>query len=123
MKHVATVTCLAIMLFGTSSKAEEQMSMETSWANVPRCVGRIGKNATMTIKNAPLGTKFITATLTSETWELGGERVPLPDNGIVPEGAIHVMAPCEPGQYRWTINAEDARGRTLQTIQKNILFP
>jgi hypothetical protein len=96
MKRFAAVTCLAIMLFGTSSKAEEQMSMETSWDNVPRCVGRIGKNATMTIKNAPLGTKFITATQTSETMEFGGERIPLPDYGIVPEGAIHVMAPCAP---------------------------
>jgi hypothetical protein len=123
MKHSATITLFAFLLVCTSSKAEEKMSMETTWDNVPRCVGRIGRNAKMKIVNAPPGTKFITATLSSESWEFGGERVPYPENGIIPEGAIHVMAPCSPGTYRWTIDAEDSRGQVLRTIQTDIPFP
>jgi len=122
MERFATIA-VAILLFGSSSIAEGQMSMETSWENVPRCVGRIGRNATMTIKNAPLGTKFISAVLPSEAMEFGGGRVSLSANGIIPEGAIHAMAPCAPGKYRWTINAEDAPGQVLRTIHKDILFP
>jgi hypothetical protein len=122
MKRFATVNLLALLLLGTSSRAEEQMSMETSWENIPRCVGRTGKNAAMTIKNAPRGTKFISATLISVAMEMGGERVPLPENGIIPEGAVHTIAPCTPGTYRWTINAEDAQGRLLSTIQKNVVL-
>ena len=98
------------------------MSMETSWENVPRCVGRDGKNATMRIKDAPKGTKFISATLNFGDYELGGDRVPLQGNGTIPEGAMHLMAPCNPGTYRWIISAEDANGRVLGTIQKNIAF-
>ena len=89
MKRRLAATMLLMLYFVPSSRGEVQMSMETSWENVPRCSGRIGKNATMIIKNAPRGTKFINATLTSGWEEYGGERVPLPENGIIPEGAIH----------------------------------
>ena len=114
---------LAILLFATSSRAEGPMSLQTSWENIPRCVGRMGKNAAMTIKNAPRGTKSITATLTFGTAELGGESVPLAENGTIPLGAIHVIAPCSPGIYRWTVTAEDADGRVLTTVQKDMPFP
>jgi hypothetical protein len=123
MERFVAVMLLATLLSGTSSRAEGEMSMETSWDNVPRCVGRIGKNATMTIRNAPRGTKFISATLTFGTRELGGERIPFPDNGIIAEGAVHLMAPCPPGTYRWTISAEDAHGGVLGTVHKNMDFP
>jgi hypothetical protein len=123
MKRFATVMPLAILLFGTLSRAEEQMSMETTWDNVPQCVGRLGQNASMTITHAPRGTKFISAELTSGMMEMGGERVPFPENGVIPKGTVHTLAPCNPGTYRWTINAEDAQGRVLSTIQKNMLFP
>lgn len=77
----------------------------------------------MTIKNAPSGTKFIIATLSLGAYEMGGDRAPLRENGTIPEGALHLMAPCNAGTYRWTINAEDAYGRVLSTIQKNLAFP
>jgi hypothetical protein len=64
MKPFAAVI-LSVLLFSSSSKAEEGMSVETSWDHIPRCAGRLGKNATMKIRNAPRGTKFISATLTS----------------------------------------------------------
>jgi hypothetical protein len=118
-----TFTVLAILLFASWSNAAEQMSVETSWENVPRCIGRNGKNAKMIIKNAPHGTKFITATLKFGQMELGGDRAPVSENGIVAEGALHLMAPCTPGTYRWTISAEDAIGRVLSTIQKDAIFP
>jgi hypothetical protein len=114
---------LALLLSGSASRAEDAMSVETSWDHIPRCSGRLGKNATMIIKNAPRGTKFISATLTSGETEYGGERVPFPDNGIIPEGAIHILSPCTPGGYRWTINAEDVSGRILRTIKKDMSFP
>ena len=123
MKRLPPLMLLAIALFVTSSGAEEQMSMETSWENFPMCVGRLGKNGAMTIKHAPRGTKFITATLMFGPAELGGERVPLAESGIIPAGAIHFIAPCTPGIYRWTINAEDAEGRPLATIQKDMSLP
>jgi len=123
MQRFATGIVLSVFLVSAPASADEGMSMETSWENVPRCVGRIGKNATMMIKNAPRGTSFISATLTFGPMELGGERVPLAANGIVPEGAIHLMAPCTPGTYRWTIRAEDAHGRILGIVQTNAPFP
>jgi hypothetical protein len=83
----------------------------------------LGQNAEMRIINAPRGTKFISATLTLGAYEHGGDRVPLPNNGIVPEGAIHFTAPCAAGEYRWTINAEDVSGHVLGTIQKDLRFP
>jgi hypothetical protein len=122
VKRFAAVI-LSLLLFSTSSKAEEGMSIETSWDHIPRCAGRLGKNATMKIRNAPRGTKFISATLTSGEAEYGGDRVPLPENGIIPEGAIPMMSPCTPGTYRWTISAEDASGRILRTIKKDLPFP
>src|SRR5258707_7865 len=121
MNRFAAPIILALLLFGTSSRAEEQMSIETSWEHVPPSAGRMSNNATMIIKNAPRGTKFVNATLTSGATEYGGDHLPLPENGIIPEGAMHLMAPCTPGVYRWTITAEDASGRVLRTIQKDML--
>jgi len=122
MKRFAAVM-LSLFLFSTPSRAEEGMSIETSWDHGPRCAGGIGKNATMKIKNAPQGTKFISATLTSGETEYGGDRVPLPENGIIPEGAIRIISPCTPGTYRWTISAEDVSFRILRTIKKDLPFP
>jgi hypothetical protein len=124
MKHSAIAIVLSVLLFSTLSRADEGMSMETSWENVPRCVGRIAKNARMIIKNAPQGTKFIDATLRFGLIEMGGERVPFPETGIIPEGAIRLgEAPCNPGTYRWTIRAEDVQGHVLTAIQKDLPFP
>ena len=112
MKRFAAAI-LSLLLFSSSSKAEEGMSIETSWDHIPRCAGRLGKNATMKIRNAPRGTKFISATLTSGEAEFGGDRVPLPENGIIPEGAIPMMSPCTPGNYRWT---NKRRGRSARRL-------
>jgi hypothetical protein len=123
MKAFAVATILAVLQLVPLCRAEEPMSVETSWTNVPRCVGRIGKNPAMTIKNAPRGTKFINATLAFGDYALGGDRVLLRENGLIPEGTMQLMAPCVPGVYRWTIDAEDANGHVLATLQQNVDFP
>jgi hypothetical protein len=78
------VVLLATLLSGTSSRVEGEMSMETSWDNVPRCVGRIGKNATMTIRNAPRGTKFVSATLHMERGNWAASAYPFRKMGLLP---------------------------------------
>jgi hypothetical protein len=127
MNRFAASIVVSVLLFGNASRAGETMSMETSWENIPRCTGRVGaKNAKMIIKNAPRGTKFIDATLTqlspkSGLIEMGGDRVPLSETGIISEGAIRLgEAPCNPGVYRWIIRAEDAQGVVLGTVQKDV---
>ncbi|MET0532402.1 MAG: hypothetical protein ABW003_29480 [Microvirga sp.] len=110
---------------GMSPASAADMTLEFSWRGVEACRGG-GVSPALQVKNAPRGTRTFFFTLERilgrETRELGGSSVPFRADGQIPPGSVYTNAPCEPADYRWTVKALDATGRTIATASKAEFF-
>ena len=121
---------ILLSLWPVTSPAQAEMMLGYSWKGVQGCAGN-GVSPSFIVAGAPAGTRTLSFTLEMLAAgkidlvdnELGGSAVPFPSNGIVPAGAVYARGPCNPGQYRWSVAAHDARGVVLATARKANAFP
>jgi hypothetical protein len=103
--------------------AQDNMTLDFSWAGVPACEGRSVKNPAFIVRNAPNSTNRLVFSLYGKTFEYGGREVPYPANGNVQGGLFLTIGPCNPGDYTWKVEALDGHGKVVATAEKSRQFP
>jgi hypothetical protein len=93
-----------------------------TWAGVSSC-RTLSNSPAFTFVNIPKVAKSVSLVLTKGDRELGGQEIALPPTGVIPEGAIRMGAPCNPGIYRWTATLSSAAGETVAVVHKDSRFP
>jgi hypothetical protein len=98
------------------------MALEFSWRGAHGCV-TLFPNPEIRLRNVPAGSASVSLTLTQGAREMGGQDVPVPDNGIFPVGTIRTFGPCKPGLYEWTAVAKSSTGQVLSEAHQARFYP
>jgi hypothetical protein len=118
---IALVALLSMLC--SHAPAQDNMTLDFSWAGVPACEGRSVKNPGFILRNAPKSTSRLVFSLHGQTFEYGGREVPYPPNGNVQQGLFLTIGPCNSGDYTWKVEALDAHGNVVATAEKSRQFP
>lgn len=105
-----------------SGEAANSPNFSFSWTGVSPCKS-ITNGPAFKFVNIPKAAKRVLLVLDQGNREFGGQEVPLPSDGVLPEGAIKIVAPCVPGRYRWTATLKSSGGEALALIRKDSQFP
>ena len=114
----------------TSSPAGAQapaFSVDFSWEGTASCFDP--RSPPFTLSGVPAGTKrlsFAMKDLDAPSFPHGGGTVAFTGQPQVHRGAFSYQGPCPPsGQhtYQWTVEAQDAAGKTLATATVTKKFP
>jgi phosphatidylethanolamine-binding protein (PEBP) family uncharacterized protein len=116
-----------IPMLGMTVSAAGAMSLSFSWTGVSRCTS---SPPAFTLSNVPPGTSrlaFNMVDLNLPSFPHGGGTVSYQGGDQVAAGSFSYQGPCPPqGQqhnYRWTVKALDASGKTLATTSATGRFP
>jgi hypothetical protein len=110
----------------TSDDDRPPLSLRFSWTGIPACAT---VSPAFELGGVPADTKllsFMMTDLNMPTFHHGGSTVAYSGN-VVPRGAVTYTGPCPPsGQrhnYRWTVQALDAAGKSLGKGSADATFP
>ncbi len=112
----------AMLMVACSPALADPMTIDFSWQGAKGCI-TLFPNPEIRLRNVPPGGKLLLLTLEQGTREMGGQEIPLPENGILPPGAIRTFAPCRPAIYRWTAVVKSATGKVLAEAREARFYP
>ncbi len=128
MTRLAAV-CLAFVLSATAAWAEFRISFE--WGDIPLCnTGRPNTvdNPAFRVQGVPTGTETIEFRLIDldvPSYDHGGARLRMGQDGTVPSGLFTYRSPCPPGEvhtYEWRATAQGG-GQVLGTAAAQRRYP
>lgn len=128
-RHFAAVTAAltTIVAVDLTCSVATAMSLSFSWTGVARCSS---SPPAFTLSDVPSGTRqlaFNMVDLNLPSYPHGGGTVSYQGGNQVAAGSFSYQGPCPPaGQrhnYRWTVKALDAEGKTLATASAASRFP
>jgi hypothetical protein len=94
MKWIAAA--IVLIALNTAARCGDEPTIEYSWKGVAPCK-TLSDSPVFKFTNLPREAKRVRLFLTEGARELGGQEVPLPENGLVPMGAERTYSPCNPG--------------------------
>ncbi|MBR0697917.1 hypothetical protein [Bradyrhizobium lablabi] len=100
----------------------DPMTLDFSWRGAKGCV-TLFPNPEFHLRGIPAGAKILLLTLTQGVREMGGQELPVPENGVLPSGTFRTFAPCTPGVYQWTAQVKSATGEVLSEAHKARFYP
>jgi phosphatidylethanolamine-binding protein (PEBP) family uncharacterized protein len=121
------------ILFPLSANAGD-FGIEFDWSNLKKCTSgtpnRV-ENPTFTLKNVPVGTKWIYFKLVdyNSTFDHGGGWVEYTGQSTVEPGAFKYASPCPPNgrhKYEWTASAKAKKSSfsgTIQAAKSSKMYP
>jgi phosphatidylethanolamine-binding protein (PEBP) family uncharacterized protein len=116
----------AIVAVNTTHSAVA-MSLDFSWTGIARCTS---KPPAFSLSDVPEGTRrlaFNMVDLNLPSFPHGGGTIDYQGSDRVAAGSFAYQGPCPPkGQrhnYRWTVKALDAEGKTVATTSAEKPFP
>jgi len=118
----AIAIALAGLLATSYAAFADPMTLEFSWRGTQGCV-TIFPNPEIRLRNIPLEGKFLSLTLTQGLREMGGQELPIPEDGILPSGTVRTFGPCNPGVYTWTALVKSATGKVLAEAHQARYYP
>jgi len=127
--HFATVAAAltTIIAVDVARSMANAMSLSFSWTDVARCSST---PPAFTLSDVPAGTRqlaFNMVDLNLPSYPHGGGTVSYQGGNQIAAGSFSYRGPCPPaGQrhnYRWTVRALDAQGKTLATASAASRFP
>jgi hypothetical protein len=128
-RHVATVTVALTTTIAVDVACSEAiaMSLSFSWTGVARCSST---PPAFTLSAVPAGTSrlgFNMVDLNLPSYPHGGGTITYQGGSQVAAGSFSYKGPCPPERqrhnYRWTVKALDAGGKTLATANAASPFP
>ena len=119
--RVIVLALTALVAAGHSAFADP-MTLEFSWRGSKGCV-TLFPNPEIRLGNIPPGGRFLSLTLTQGLREMGGQELPIPEDGILPFGTIRTFGPCNPGVYTWTAFVKSAAGDILSEAHQARFYP
>jgi len=124
---VATVTAVITTITAVDISAAAAMSLSFSWEGVSRCSS---SPPAFTLSGVPPGTTrlaFNMVDLDLPSYPHGGGTISYQGGDQVAAGSFSYQGPCPPEgrrhNYRWTVKALDAGGKTLATTSAASPFP
>jgi phosphatidylethanolamine-binding protein (PEBP) family uncharacterized protein len=127
--HVTAVTAVLTTIGAVDLACSDAtaMSLSFSWTGVARCSS---SPPAFTLSDVPPGTSrlaFNMVDLNLPSYPHGGGTVPYQGNSQIAAGSFSYKGPCPPERqrhnYRWTVKALDAGGKTLATASAASSFP
>ncbi len=122
MSFKTIVVALAALLATGCSAFADPMTLEFSWRGSKGCV-TLFPNPEIRLRNIPREGKFLSLTLMQGLREMGGQELPIPEDGVLPSGTIRTFGPCNPGVYTWTALVKSASGETLSEAHQARYYP
>jgi hypothetical protein len=110
-----------LCLTGIPASAAE-MTLDFSWRGARGCVA-LFPNPEIRLRNIPAGAKLLSLTLTQGPREMGGQELPVPEDGVIASGTIRTYAPCNPGPYRWSALTRSTTGSILSEAHQTRFYP
>src|SRR5258708_12735228 len=101
MSFKAIVVALAALLTTGYSAFADPMTLEFSWRGSKGCV-TLFPNPEIRLRNIPREGKFLSLTLMQGLREMGGQELPIPEDGILPSRTVRTFGPCNPTVYTCT---------------------
>jgi phosphatidylethanolamine-binding protein (PEBP) family uncharacterized protein len=128
-KRAASAVVVLAILAGSGPAGAQApgFSVDFSWEGTAACFDP--KSPPFTVAGVPAGTKqlkFAMKDLDAPGYPHGGGTVAFTGQSQVSRGAFSYQGPCPPsGQhtYQWTVEAQDAAGKTLMTATAAKKFP
>src|SRR5260370_39774760 len=100
MSFKAIVVALAALLTTGYSAFADPMTLEFSWRGSKGCV-TLFPNPEIRLRNIPREGKLLSLTLMQGLREMGGQELPIAEDGVLPFGTIRTFGPCSPGVCTW----------------------
>ena len=128
-RHVATVTAVLTTIVAVDVACSEAiaMSLSFSWTGVARCSS---SPPAFALSDVPPGTSrlaFNMVDLNLPSYPHGGGTISYQGGSQITAGSFSYKGPCPPERqrhnYRWTVKALDAGGKTLATASAASPFP
>jgi Phosphatidylethanolamine-binding protein len=128
-RHVATVTAAVTTIVTVDVACADAiaMSLSFSWAGVARCSS---SPPAFSLSDVPPGTSrlsFNMVDLNLPSYPHGGGTISYQGDSQIAAGSFSYKGPCPPERqrhnYRWTVKALDAGGKTLATANAAGPFP
>lgn len=113
---------LVVWLAACHSAFADPMTLDFSWRGSQGCV-TLFPNPEIHLRNIPAGARILSLTLTQGVREMGGQELPVPEDGILPSGTFRTFGPCSPGVYQWTAQVRSATGEVLSEAHKARFYP
>jgi hypothetical protein len=110
------------LVTGCNSALADPMTLDFSWRGARGCVS-LFPNPEIRLRNIPADGRFLSLTLTQGLREMGGQELPIPEDGILPFGTIRTFGPCSPGVYRWTAMVKSSTGQVLSEAHQARFYP
>ena len=119
------------LIAGTATPAAAEFLISFTWGDTPACnTGKAKRtgNPQFVVKGLPAGTdtvQFRLKDLNVPSYNHGGGKVRMGQNGTVPAGVFKYKGPCPPGEvhtYEWTATAKKGN-KTLGTARAARKFP
>jgi hypothetical protein len=127
--HVTAVTAVlaTIGAVDLACSGAIAMSLSFSWSGVARCPSN---PPVFALSDVPPGTSrlaFNMIDLNLPSYPHGGDTIPYQGGSQIAAGSFSYKGPCPPEHqrhnYRWTVKALDAGGKTLATASAASSFP
>jgi phosphatidylethanolamine-binding protein (PEBP) family uncharacterized protein len=127
--HVTAVTAVLTTIGAVDLACSDAiaMSLSFSWTGVARCSSN---PPAFTLSDVPPGTSrlaFNMIDLNLPSYPHGGGTIPYQGGSQIAAGSFFYKGPCPPEHqrhnYRWTVKALDAGGKTLATASAASSFP
>src|SRR5258706_15881983 len=127
--HVTAVTAVLTTIGAVDLACSDAiaMSLSFSWTGVARCSSN---PPAFTLSDVPPGTSrlaFNMIDLNLPSYPHGGGTISYQGGGQIAAGSFSYKGPCPPEHqrhnYRWTVKALDAGGKTLATTSATSAFP
>jgi len=128
LKRRAILAALLVPLAGGAPLAQSaRFAVDFTWEGTAPCFDP--KSPPFALSGVPPGTKtlrFVMKDLDAPNFPHGGGSAPYRGQSRIERGAFTYQGPCPPsGQhtYQWTVEAQDASGKTLATATATKKFP
>jgi phosphatidylethanolamine-binding protein (PEBP) family uncharacterized protein len=127
--HVAAVTAALTTIAAIDVACSEAiaMSLSFSWTGVARCSS---SPPAFTLSDVPPGTRRLTFSMVDlnlPSYRHGGGTISYQGGSQIAAASFSYKGPCPPERqrhnYRWTVKALDAGGKTLATANAASPFP
>ena len=115
--------CFGVLLIAAPGHAADDMKIQFAFPAPKPCTTVFG-NPEIKLKNVPPGTRSVLVRFRREkNYEMGGQEVPLPSDGVLKPETLRTWGPCNAGLYTYEVIAKSGTGAVLAKAEWSEPYP
>lgn len=122
IKPIFGATVSLLIALSTPALAADEMTIEFSFRGARGC-STLFPNPEIKLKNIPVGAKSVLIRLRRGDYEMGGQEILLPTNGVLAHDMVRTWGPCNAGEYTYQATVKSASGQALARAEHSQFFP